>query len=85
MSIPVSTDKVVDLSPRLGKTGADHSALLSSLRLRATKRLGALLGDVLEKADDTLFDFVQRADGSLNHQEYFDAMPASTSARLSSP
>lgn len=74
MSIPVSTDKVVDLSPRLGKTGADHSALLSSLRLRATKRLGALLGDVLEKADDTLFDFVQRADGSLNHQEYFDAM-----------
>lgn len=74
MTIPVSTDKVVDLSPRLGKTGADYAPLLSSLRLRATKRLGALLGDVLEKADDTLFDFVQRADGSLNHQEYFDAM-----------
>nr|WP_246387485.1 DUF1631 domain-containing protein [Chiayiivirga flava] len=74
MTIPAPTDKVVDLGPRLGKTGADHSALLGSLRLRATKRLGALLGDVLEKADDTLFDFVQRADGSLNHQEYFDAM-----------
>lgn len=74
MTTPVSTDKVVDLSPRLGKTGPDHSALLASLRLRATKRLVALLGDVLEKADDTLFDFVQRADGSLNHQEYFDAM-----------
>ena len=74
MTTPAPTDKVVDLNTRLGKSGAEANALLSSLRLRATKRLVALLGEMLEKADDTLFDFVQRADGSLNHQEYFDAM-----------
>ena len=74
MTTPAPTDKVVDFNTRVGKSGAEANALLSSLRLRATKRLGALLGEMLEKADDTLFDFVQRADGSLNHQEYFDAM-----------
>lgn len=68
-------DNVLDINGRLAmKPGSDLSHLVSGLRARALKRLPAFLGEVLEKADNTLFDFVQRADGSLNHQEYFDAM-----------
>lgn len=71
-SIP---DNVLDINGRLAmKPGPDVSNLVSGLRARAIKRLPAFLGEVLDKADNTLFDFVQRADGSLNHQEYFDAM-----------
>lgn len=66
---------VLDINGRLAmKPGFDISSLVSGLRARATKRLPAFLGETLDKADNTLFDFVQRADGSLNHQEYFDAM-----------
>lgn len=68
-------DNVLDINGRLAmKPGFDISSLVSGLRARAVKRLPAFLGETLEKADNTLFDFVQRADGSLNHQEYFDAM-----------
>lgn len=68
-------DNVLDINGRLAmKPGFDTTSLVSGLRARATKRLPAFLGEALEKADNTLFDFVQRADGSLNHQEYFDAM-----------
>ncbi len=68
-------DNVLDINGRLAmKPGFDISSLVSGLRARATKRLPAFLVETLEKADNTLFDFVQRADGSLNHQEYFDAM-----------
>jgi hypothetical protein len=68
-------DNIVDINGRLGmKPGFDISALVLGLRARAVKRLPAFLGEVLDKADNTLFDFVQRADGSLNHQEYFDSM-----------
>jgi hypothetical protein len=71
-SIP---DNVLDINGRLAmKPGPDVTNLISGLRARAIKRLPAFLGEVLDKADNTLFDFVQRADGSLNHQEYFDAM-----------
>lgn len=68
-------DNVLDINGRLAmKPGFDISSLVSGLRARSTKRLPAFLGETLDKADNTLFDFVQRADGSLNHQEYFDAM-----------
>lgn len=68
-------DNVLDINGRLAmKPGFDISSLVSGLRARAVKRLPAFLVETLEKADNTLFDFVQRADGSLNHQEYFDAM-----------
>ncbi|MFY8136164.1 MAG: DUF1631 family protein [Aquimonas sp.] len=68
-------DNVLDINGRLAmKPGFDISSLLAGLRARAAKRLPAFLGETLDKADNTLFDFVQRADGSLNHQEYFDAM-----------
>lgn len=52
----------------------DQNQLLSTLKTRALRFLGGVVSGVLEKADDTLFDFVQRADGSLGQQEYFDAM-----------
>jgi len=75
MNDPISKDNVLNINGRLAmKPGFDTSGFISTLRARALKRLPALLGEVLGKADDTLFDFVQRADGKLNHQEYFDAM-----------
>ncbi|WP_395791253.1 DUF1631 domain-containing protein [Aquimonas sp.] len=75
MNSKSTPDNIVDINGRLGmKHGVDISALVTGLRARAVKRLPAFLGEVLDKADNTLFDFVQRADGSLNHQEYFDAM-----------
>lgn len=48
--------------------------MLVSIRTRALKRLVSLVSEVLDKADDTLFDFVQRGDGSISNQNYFDAM-----------
>lgn len=75
MAVQSTPDNVFDLNGRLVmKPGVDIPNLVSGLRARALKRLPAFLGEALEKADNTLFDFVQRADGSLNHQEYFDAM-----------
>lgn len=75
MASKSTPDNVFDLNGRLAmKPGIDLTHLVSGLRARAVKRLPAFLGEVLDKADNTLFDFVQRADGSLNHQEYFDAM-----------
>jgi len=75
MVIKSTPDNVLDINGRLAmKPGFDISTLVSGLRARSVKRLPAFLGEILDKADNTLFDFVQRADGSLNHQEYFDGM-----------
>ena len=74
MTAPSTSDKVVDLNARGAATRADANPLLVNVRTRALKRLGALVADVLEKTDDTLFDFAQRADGSVSNQDYFDAM-----------
>ena len=76
MTAPSSSDKIVDISARLsgGRGVTDQNQLLSTLKTRALRFLGGVVSGVLEKADDTLFDFVQRADGSLGQQEYFDAM-----------
>lgn len=76
MTAPSPADKIVDISARLngGRGVTDHNQLLATLKTRAFRYLGGVVAGVLEKADDTLFDFVQRADGSLGQQEYFDAM-----------
>lgn len=74
MTAPSPTDKIVDLNARVAAGRGEGNALLTSIRTRALKRLGALVAEVLEKADDTLFDFVQRADGTVSNQDYFDAM-----------
>ena len=74
MTAPSPTDKVVDLNTRAAAGRGEASPLLINIRSRALKRLATLAGEVMEKADDTLFDFVQRADGSVSNQDYFDAM-----------
>jgi len=74
MTKPSASDKVVDLSTRTGAGRTEANPMLATIRTRTLKRLGELAGEVLEKADDTLFDFVQRADGSVSNQDYFDAM-----------
>lgn len=73
MTVPSPTDKIVDLNARTG-AGRGENPMLSTIRTRALKRLAGLTAEVLEKADDTLFDFVQRADGTVSNQDYFDAM-----------
>jgi hypothetical protein len=74
MTAPSPTDKVVELGARTAAARGEVSALLINIRSRAIKRLTTLAGEVMEKADDTLFDFVQRADGSVSNQDYFEAM-----------
>lgn len=74
MTAPSSSDKVVDLTSRTAAGRAGANPVLAVIRTRALQRLQELVGEVLGKADDALFDFVQRADGSLSNQDYFDAM-----------
>lgn len=74
MTMPFHSDKVVDLNARAGGGRTEANPMLATIRARAIKRLTVLALEVLEKADDTLFDFVQRADGSVSNQDYFDAM-----------
>ena len=74
MTAPSPADKVVELSARGGAGRGEVHPMLVAIRTRAIKRLSALVSEVLDKADDTLFDFVQRGDGSVSNQEHFDAM-----------
>lgn len=74
MTAPSPTDKIVDLNARTGAARGEANPMLATIRTRALKRLAGLAAEVLEKADDTLFDFVQRADGTVSNQDYFDAM-----------
>lgn len=74
MTAPSPTDKIVDLNARAGAGRGEANPMLATIRSRALKRLSGLAAEVLEKADDTLFDFVQRADGTVSNQDYFDAM-----------
>ena len=74
MTAPSPADKVVELNARGGAGRGEVHPMLVAIRTRAIKRLSALVAEVLDKADDTLFDFVQRGDGSISNQEHFDAM-----------
>jgi hypothetical protein len=74
MTAPFPADKVVDLNARNAAGRGEPHPMLVSIRTRALKRLGTMVAEVLDKADDTLFDFVQRGDGSISNQDYFDAM-----------
>ena len=74
MTAPFPADKVIDLNARSAGARGEPHPMLVSIRTRALKRLVSLVSEVLDKADDTLFDFVQRGDGSISNQNYFDAM-----------
>ena len=63
---------VVDLKSRVATS--QHSELFSELRALAFRRLPALLAEVLDRADDALFDFVQKSKNSNEQQYFFDAM-----------
>ncbi|MBD8526587.1 DUF1631 family protein [Pseudomarimonas arenosa] len=68
---PKPSSNVIDLSSR-GVPA--QPAALAELRLLSTRRLPALVAEVLDRADDALFDFVQRTKSSTEQQDYFDAM-----------
>jgi hypothetical protein len=63
---------VIDLKSRTGSL--PHPELFAEVRTLAFRRFPAILGEVMDQADDALFDFVQRSGSSVEQQEYFDAM-----------
>ena len=66
-----TSSNVVDLAARAMPS---HPAALAEVRLLSTRRLPALVAEVLDRADDALFDFVQRTKSNSEQQDYFDAM-----------
>jgi hypothetical protein len=63
---------VIDLKSRTGSL--PHPELFAEIRALAFRRCPAILAEVMDQADDALFDFVQRSSSSVEQQEYFDAM-----------
>ncbi|MCB1745220.1 MAG: DUF1631 family protein, partial [Gammaproteobacteria bacterium] len=63
---------VVDISTRGGR-GGQAAASLASLRARALVELEKSVGNVFDRADDTLFDMLNNVPPS-DHQDYMDAM-----------
>lgn len=49
-------------------------ALLAGVRAATLRVLPAVLAQVLDRADDALFDFVQKSASGIEQQSYFDAM-----------
>jgi hypothetical protein len=63
---------VIDMRTRSGSL--PHPELFAEIRTLAFRRFPTILAEVLDQADDALFDFVQRSSSSVEQQEYFDAM-----------
>lgn len=63
---------VIDLATRT--QGIPHPKVFAEVRAVALRKLAAILGEVLDRSDDALFDFVQRTQNSEEQQQFFDAM-----------
>lgn len=72
MEAPRSNTNVIDMAAR--GQGIPHPAPFAEVRSIAFRRLPALVAEVLDRADDALFDFVQRSKSSNEQQDFFDAM-----------
>jgi hypothetical protein len=72
MDTKPASGNVIDLRSR-GNT-LPYPDLFAEVRALAVRRFPAILSEVLDQADDALFDFVQRSSSSVEQQEYFDAM-----------
>jgi hypothetical protein len=72
MELKPASGNVIDLKSRL--PGMQHPELFGEIRALAFRRFPGILAEVLDQADDALFDFVQRSTSSVEQQEYFDAM-----------
>jgi hypothetical protein len=72
MDTKPASGNVVDLRTR--GNALPHPDLFAEIRALATRRFPGILAEVLDQADDALFDFVQRSSSSVEQQEYFDAM-----------
>ncbi len=70
MDISARTN-IVDLRNRAVDPASD---LLAGVRASALRTLPGVLANVLDRADDALFDFVQKSSSSIEQQEYFDTM-----------
>lgn len=68
---PSAKTNVVDLRSRMGDRAA---TLLGGVRDIALRTLPAVLASVLDRADDALFDFVQKSGNADEQQQYFETM-----------
>lgn len=68
-----SNSKVVPLN-KGGPGPGNETALHERFRTLATERLEALLGHMLDQADDALFDHAEKAGSNQEQQMYFEAM-----------
>ncbi len=62
---------IVDLRARAGDAASE---ILGGVRAAVLRALPVVLANVLDRADDALFDFVQKSSSSIEQQEYFDTM-----------
>jgi hypothetical protein len=56
------------------KAGTKNADLLPSMRSATLQHIPPLLADVLSRADDALFDLVQKSHSTFEQQQFFDAM-----------
>ncbi len=68
---PSAKTNVIDLPRRVGERAA---TLVASVREGALRVLPSVLAGVLDRADDALFDFVQKSSNANEQQQYFETM-----------
>src|SRR5688572_3715885 len=56
------------------KAGPKTADLMPSMRSATLQHIPPLLSDVLSRADDALFDLVQKSHSTFEQQQFFDAM-----------
>lgn len=67
-------EKIISMRQFAGKLDSRAANLMRKLQEAAVGGLGKLVGDMLDKADDTLFDLANKAESNASQQLYFDAM-----------
>lgn len=74
MSDSTRAENIVSMRKYAGKLDSKASAIMRTLQEANVGSLRKLTGQMLDQADDTLFDLANKADSNAAQQLYFDAM-----------
>jgi len=74
MTEHTQAENIVSMRRFAGKLDGRAASLMRKLQEAAAGGLRKLVGDMLDKADDTLFDLANKAESNASQQLYFDAM-----------
>ncbi len=74
MNDSTRAEKIVSMSKFAGKLDSRASAVMRTLQEAMAGRLRKLTGEMLDRADDTLFELSNKAESNSSQQLYFDAM-----------